>query len=202
MTAIAISLLLSAVYTATIPMGHFPGRWSVKAGSVAALAWMARRYPLLALALACGSVGDALLDLSPAYFVPGLVAFLCGHIAYTAWFLRSGRKTPAGAYALILYAALFLAWLWPSLGALRFPVLAYVAAITTMAITSFRVGGWVAAGAVLFLVSDSLLAANRFRTPLPLRDWLVWLTYYCGQLAIAYGFCRQALKVSARAPAV
>jgi hypothetical protein len=35
-----------------------------------------------------------------------------------------------------------------------------------------------------------LLAADRFRGPLPARDWLVWTTYYAGQLAIAVGYPR------------
>lgn len=183
-----VSLVCSAIYTLTIATGPFPGRWAVKTASIAALAVMARRHPVLALALAFGSLGDALLDLSSSYFVYGLVAFLCGHIAYTVYFARTGDSaSKIAAAALAAYSIAYLAWLWPGLGAMRIPVVFYVAAITVMAVTSFRLGWVVAAGAVLFLISDSLLAANRFRMPVPGRDWLVWLTYYFGQLAIATG---------------
>src|ERR1039457_4679552 len=47
---------------------------------------------------------------------------------------------------------------------------------------------WVAVGAILFLISDSLLAVNKFKTPVPYRDFLVWSTYYAGQYGIAVGF--------------
>lgn len=197
MKALIVSISCSAIYALTIPIGSFPGRWAVKAASIAALAVMARKYPLLALALAFGALGDALLDIDLGLFVFGLVAFLCGHLVYTVVFARSGQQDPGHlpGLALVMYAGVFVWWLWPSLGSLRIPVMVYIAAITAMAAMSFRVDKWVAAGAVLFLISDSILAANRFKTTLPMRDWLVWLTYYAGQLAIACGYlARQARR--------
>ena len=196
-----LSILCSAVYSSSFVLGSFPGRWAVKAASITLLAFLARKYPLLALALALGSVGDALLDISSAYFVYGLVAFLLGHVVYTICFMRTGRLRPGGlaAVGLVIYSAVFVVWLWPSLGAMRVPVLIYIAAITAMAATSFRVGGWVAVGAVLFLISDSLLAANRFKMEIPLRDWLVWLTYYGGQVAIALGYLKVFEMMETRA---
>ncbi len=191
---LVLSLLCSAIYTVTIATGPFPGRWVVKTASIAALAFMVRRYPMLALALAFGSLGDALLDLSPSFFVAGLIAFLIGHIVYTICFLKTPQKVSWSSAAVVIYAGVFLAWLWPSLGAMRVPVLCYIAAITTMVVMSLRIGGWVAAGAILFLLSDSLLAANRFKIELPMRDWLVWLTYYGGQLGIAIGYLRWAAR--------
>ena len=41
-------------------------------------------------------------------------------------------------------------------------------------------------GAILFLVSDSILALDKFRSPLPLRDLLVMSTYYAAQLLIVW----------------
>jgi len=63
-----------------------------------------------------------------------------------------------------------------------------MAAITAMAVSSIasRIRPeWVVAGAILFLISDSILAANKFVGPVPLRGWLVWSTYVLGQ----YGLC-------------
>jgi len=40
----------------------------------------------------------------------------------------------------------------------------------------------------LFLISDSILAVNKFKTEVPLRDYLVWATYYAAQYAITTGF--------------
>jgi uncharacterized membrane protein YhhN len=185
--ALAISLLCSAVYTIAMPFGRHP---VIKAGAVAALAVLARRYPLAAVALLLGSAGDALLEIGPEFFVAGLAAFLCGHVVYTFCFIRTGKRpiSAIAAAGVVLFACAFTAWLWPHLGALRIPVALYIAAISAMAITSFRLGGTVPAGALLFLASDSLLAANRFVTPLPAAGYAIWLTYYAAQFLIAFGF--------------
>ena len=45
----------------------------------------------------------------------------------------------------------------------------------------------------LFLISDSILAINKFKSPLPLRGYLVWATYYLAQYGIAIGFLREKL---------
>jgi uncharacterized membrane protein YhhN len=194
--AIPASLLLSGAYATTFAWGAFPGSWLVKALSVALLAFATRRHRLLALALALGATGDALLDLDPGYFAFGLAAFLLGHLTYAACFLRipSASRWPGWQWATAVGAGLFLVWLWPVLGGMRLAVLCYFVAITLMVLSSFRVGGWVLAGALLFLLSDALLATHRFRQPVPLRDWLVWGTYYAGQFAIATGFSRRMLK--------
>jgi hypothetical protein len=42
-----------------------------------------------------------------------------------------------------------------------------------------------ASGAISFLISDSLLAIHKFKTPVRLRDYLVWVTDYAGQCGIA-----------------
>ena len=62
----------------------------------------------------------------------------------------------------------------------------------------FRSSRWVLAGAVLFLISDSLLGAGRFKTQIPLRGFLVWTTYYAGQCAITLGVLSEpAARVAA-----
>ncbi len=186
---LVFSVLCSALYLAGLALGGFPGAWAVKAASVAALAMLARRNRGVAAGLALGSLGDALLDLSPQFFVAGLAAFLCGHIVYIFSFLRTGRKPVLRlpAAGVVVFAASFLVWLWPTLGPLRIPVALYVGAISVMAATSFRMGGTVPLGALLFLLSDSLLAANRFVAPLPLAGYAIWITYYAGQWLIARG---------------
>lgn len=185
-----VSLAASAAYASTFVLGGFPGSWAVKASSVALLAALARRHRPLAAGLLCGATGDALLDLDPNYFLAGLVAFLAGHVLYALCFWRHGRRAagPLAQAGVLLVATGFIAWLWPSLGVMRLPATCYFAAITAMVLASLRVGGWVSAGALLFLASDAVLATDRFRAGIPLRDWLVWSSYYGGQLAIALGF--------------
>lgn len=52
-----------------------------------------------------------------------------------------------------------------------------------------------ASGAISFLISDSLLAIHKFKTPVRLRDYLVWVTDYAGQCGIALRGRAQAESV-------
>jgi uncharacterized membrane protein YhhN len=52
---------------------------------------------------------------------------------------------------------------------------------------------WVIGGAILFMASDGLLAAEKFLAPAisPHRVWMryaVWVLYYAAQLGITLGF--------------
>ncbi len=158
-----------------------------------------RTLACLGIAQALSCLGDVLLDLGASYFTFGLAAFLLSHVEYaTVWLLyrpRPFRTTAArtGLAALVIvYAIGFGAWLAPGLGGLAGPVLLYVAAITTMVVSAAfsRLPVGVACGAVLFLVSDSILAADKFKFAVPGRDLLVWPTYYLGQLLMAVVFVR------------
>lgn len=59
-----------------------------------------------------------------------------------------------------------------------------------MVVASRRVGAGVTAGALLFLLSDSVLAANRFHAPVPASGYIVWVAYYSGPVLIALGCTR------------
>ena len=175
---LALSLVSSAAYLVA------PGvAWKGLAVSPLALLVFLLRQRLLALALALGSLGDVLLDLSPGLFVAGLSAFLVGHLVYTALWIRNWprplplrtRAAPLGL--LFLCVAALCAWLIPALGGMAVPVVFYMMAITVMAAGAIITGyGWVALGAVLFVISDSLIGIHKFRMPIPYRDFLVWTT--------------------------
>src|SRR5262249_47665044 len=96
----------------------------------------------------------------------------------------------------LTYSLLLSQWLSPSLGAVAGPVMLYVCAITVMVVAALLAGfskPWVYTGALLFLLSDSIIAVNKFKAPVPLRDYLVWATYYLGQYGIAIGFLWEKL---------
>jgi uncharacterized membrane protein YhhN len=151
----------------------------------------------LGTALLLSSIGDVLLDLDPGLFVIGLGAFLTAHVLYTVIFFRNRARPVAlsGARIALLvlvlgYAALFARWLIPGLGALAAPVALYICAITAMVLTAILArfpSHLVVLGAFLFLVSDSVLAVDRFKTAVPMRGFLVWTTYYLAQYSIARG---------------
>jgi uncharacterized membrane protein YhhN len=78
----------------------------------------------------------------------------------------------------------------PSLGRLRMPVYAYFAVIMTMVAAAFFVKGapwYLGVGAVVFAVSDSLIAVRKFAKPFPGINEAVWVTYIAAQLMLTAG---------------
>ena len=85
--------------------------------------------------------------------------------------------------------------LWPRVAPdLRPPVAAYAAAILGMGVSALTLDNvWIIAGAILFMASDGLLAAEKFVVAAVSlhRKWMrraVWALYYAAQLAITLGF--------------
>jgi uncharacterized membrane protein YhhN len=94
----------------------------------------------------------------------------------------------------LVYSLLVSSWLWPGLGTQAVPVMVYSCAITVMTVSTILAGfskPFVWIGALLFVISDSLIAAGRFKTAVPLAAYLIWPTYYLGQYGIAIGFLRE-----------
>lgn len=121
--------------------------------------------------LACSTTGDVLLALSRRVFVAGMLAFSLAHVAYIYAFTRI---THLGLNALLLpvlvYAAATVAYLWPHLGRLRPAVAVYALLISLTVYSAWN--GWLAArssaslaaaaGASLFVVSDTFTSVRRF----------------------------------------
>lgn len=144
---------------------------------------------LFVVALAFSLAGDLFLMLPSDAFVGGLGSFLLGHIAYA---LGLAREVESGT-ALAVGVALVVAAVGPTAariiaGArgtdrrLAAPVAVYVAAIGTMgtlALATFDLSA--AAGAVLFMASDSLIGWDRFVAPIPWVRPVIMATYHGGQ---------------------
>lgn len=159
-----------------------------------------RRFVRIGLVLSLA--GDVFLLWPKEGFLLGLVAFLLAHLAYIAAFcvpLRlAARPLVFAAYASI--ALLVLVPLWPGIpGALRAPVVAYVVCLAMMAAQAFTwwrdsaargapdtlLARRAAFGGALFMVSDSLLAINKFGFPLPLSSLWILSSYWLAQGCIA-----------------
>lgn len=193
---------LAVLYMATLPRKPYAGSYLVKAAPILLLAWVAAtrvdgpaRVWLL-LALLFSAAGDVLLDLDTGdspFFVAGLGAFLVAHIWYVVAFSTGGLVVGATAWVVVpvVTAAALLLWrLYPRLGRLRGPVVAYVTvivAMTTTAALGRASSGLLLVGALLFMLSDSLIAVNKFLRPIPARDYLVMATYYAAQCLITLG---------------
>lgn len=165
--------------------------WVCKPATLAALiGWAAvgpAPSPWLLAALVFSLAGDVLLMLPGDRFTAGLAAFLVGHVAYLAAF-----DTPVGRWLLwTLVVVVATGWVFvPVLAAvrasLRPAIVVYGLTLAGMTASAIASGSPVAAaGGVLFLVSDSLLAWNRFVRALPGERAAVHVTYHLGQLALA-----------------
>ncbi len=163
-----------------------------------AIAAFRSNMKLFALALLFSAAGDAFLAYDgERLFVPGLASFLVTHVLYAIVFVLATKDTattPMSAgrkvtFAVIpTFAVAYSAVLWPNLGALAIPVMVYIAAIVVMAMLSLRVRPIeVPLGAMLFMVSDSLIALEKFMWQAAWVGPLVWITYALAQLLITRG---------------
>lgn len=154
---------------------------------------MAGRDRPVQRALALGGAGDvALLGSSQAAFTAGLASFLAGHVAWIiALRQRPGggclRARPVLAVPHLAAFGALNAYLWKRTGDDRIPVLAYSAALLAMSLVALDSGSpRTAAGGALFLVSDTLLALEKFGgLHLPAHEGVVMAAYASAQALLA-----------------
>ncbi|MEG0386545.1 MAG: lysoplasmalogenase [Solibacillus sp.] len=140
---------------------------------------------LITIGLIICAVGDYTLQ----WFIVGLCFFLIGHIFYIfAFRTTNNAKTPLyvqislGAYALFM-----VVWIAGSVynrgeTILAIAVVAYMTVILLMGLTSFRTGSpFAITGALLFIISDSILAIDRFIFEVSYSHQLIMFTYYGAQ---------------------
>jgi uncharacterized membrane protein YhhN len=152
---------------------------------------------LVGLALSLGGDVALMFEENRKAFALGLGFFLLAHVSYALVFSLLGRVSWLdGASALVLLAAGIGTYrlLRRNLGAMRLPVIAYIVVISVMVnralstLSSPLFGAAQAAmvglGAVLFYVSDFILAICLFRRPWRYRP-ISLASYYGGQLLIA-----------------
>jgi uncharacterized membrane protein YhhN len=143
----------------------------------------------------------------PAPFRVGLVLFLLAHVVYGAAFVffagRVWQLAPISALFFGLGTAVYLLLL-PGLGKMKVSVGVYILIISFMAaaavstLYSDRITSTtailVAAGSLLFYISDVILALNRFRLPMKYNR-LSLIPYYAGQFLIAASTYYYVLEV-------
>ena len=154
----------------------------------------------IVIGLVFSLAGDVALLWPVQGFLAGLVAFLLGHLSYLVALTRRVKflaSPPAfGAWAIV--AASVLASLWAGVPAdMRAPVLVYVTALSAMAAQATSVwlarrgqtdaAKWrtVAIGAALFVLSDAILATDKFVGGIPRPTLWNLAIYWLGQWFIA-----------------
>jgi len=158
-----------------------------------------RIYVMAALVFSWG--GDVFL-MKNDMFVIGLASFLVAHIFYIIAYHKtgasSGKLKPLDILKFILFGVVLIWLVYPGLGGMLIPVLLYALVLLTMGIWSHKRRGatslnsftMVAAGAMLFVISDGLIAINKFAFEVPAERILVMSTYIAAQYLIVQGLLR------------
>jgi uncharacterized membrane protein YhhN len=145
------------------------------------------------VALVLSLVGDVFLLGDDRWFVPGLAAFLAGHVAYVVGFVLA---EPWRWWSFAL-AGVALGMLAVTVGrrivagaverrpALRVPVASYLGVISLMVAVAAAAGtGWAVGGAGLFLSSDTVLGWRQFVARQPWMPVTIMVTYHVAQAAL------------------
>jgi uncharacterized membrane protein YhhN len=158
-------------------------------------------------------VGDVALLIDSRYgsfFIYGLIAFLLAHICYIAYFYKARKLNaiitfkPFSSLLILAYITVFYISIYPFLGAMKIPVLIYAVIIALMLLASIHAfnlraqgfGVISVAGTLIFAVSDSMLAINRFVLPFEHAPFFIMLTYGIAQFLIVEGAARNLRALS------
>ena len=168
-----------------------------------------RHFYLLMLALFFSWWGDNFLIFQksdPIYFLLGLSSFLLAHVFYVFVFAkglnwRDGfvAKNPGWLLLFLVYEIGFLYLLSGGLGEMFLPVCVYASFISLMGISALNRKGLVSSeafnlvfcGAMIFIVSDSTIAINKFYQPFGVAKVIIMFTYCFAQYLIVMGILKQ-----------
>ena len=175
---------------------------ALSAGAWSSAADGAGRWLVAALCLALA--GDlALLGRTARRFLAGVAAFLLGHLAYVVCFVALGLPSPTWAWAVVvlLFAMLVVtrdvapATYRLAGAAVAVPVALYSLVIAGMLVVAWQTGdALIAAGAAVFVVSDSMIGLSLGRTgfagPHGRTHTAVMVSYHVGQALMVAGVLR------------
>lgn len=149
--------------------------------------------------------GDGLI----IWFVVGLTAFLIGHIFYTIGFFKIWEYSlarflsfiPILAYGIFMSSEFVKALHNRNENELIIPVILYIAVISLMFWSAIMSGQLYAIiGSLLFVISDSVLAWNKFISSIPFSGSIIMITYYLAQFLIAFSLFHTVKQVKIQKP--
>ena len=195
MPAFIIALLSACLFVYGLLADVHILRLCTKPIPVLLLLWMVyrdKRRDLWTLGALCFSlIGDVILELPNIFpFALGLLSFLFAHLFYIRRFLHAPTQKiwwpllPISMYCISLFT-----YMTPNLGPLMIPVGVYVFVIATMlwsaCVYTYTTKQYLLlAGAILFVMSDSLIAINKFITPFSQARYAIIVTYWVAQYMI------------------
>lgn len=206
---------ISVIYLLIIFVGREDLAWYLKPFLLPFLLLIVYRFEnfpskrILLTALSFSWIGDIVLmfaEKGEIYFIIGLIAFLISHIFYIILFLRQYKDTNAvkiplfwlSCVVILFYLKTMISLLFPTLGGLKIPVTVYATTISLMLIIALKgyfewknnARYFILIGAISFVVSDSLLAINKFHSILPDASFWIMITYLAAQFCITSGILK------------
>jgi uncharacterized membrane protein YhhN len=155
----------------------------------------------VALALVFSWAGDIFL-ISSDWFIQGLVSFLIAHvfyiIAYQQTGAANGQLKALDIVKFSVFGIVLIGIIYPGLGTMLIPVLCYAAILLVMGIWAHKRRGattarsfvLVATGAMLFVLSDGMIAVNKFAVAIPHERILIMSIYITAQYLIVQGLLK------------
>jgi len=170
---------------------------------------------LILIALLFSWFGDLFLMIDeqyPVLFIFGLASFLISHLLYIFAFNQSAhpplnvpliKRHPWIIFLLIVFGSYIFKILQPGLGEMVVPVIIYLIAILSMFVFALNRWGkvskqsflWITFGALFFIISDSILAFDKFHMHIKNAHLFIMVTYMFAQYAIARGAYLQILEI-------
>ncbi len=162
---------------------------------------------LVVAALIGSWFGDTFLmfqDYNSMFFIFGLGSFLIAHLAYIMAFYKfKGKKNQVVLISTSLFFAAYslnlLLALWPGLNDMLIPVIVYAFVLTVMGIIgvvrNYGISILIVLGAILFIISDSLIAYNKFVEPVIYSRISIMFTYILAQFLIVKGLSNRMIKI-------
>lgn len=205
--------LLAVIYIATMSGVPYRGHYLVKALPIIFLACLVfwfyfkkslntQAHFLFGMGFVFSSFGDITLASTVSNsFVIGLGFFLIAHICYIAAFLRMNRVRFVARKGLLsgvlIFGGVMAFMVLPTTGEYQFPVTIYLLVITTMGCFSLvQRENFLPffMGALIFMVSDGIIAINKFVEPVPHASLWIMATYYIAQGLMARGILTTSCK--------
>jgi uncharacterized membrane protein YhhN len=156
------------------------------------------------LALISSWAGDVFL-ISDGWFTAGLIAFLFAHLFYIIAYHKTGaaqgQLRVMDVVKFTVYGIVLIGVIYPGLGDMLLPVLIYAVVLLFMGVWAHKRRGatspasfrMVATGAILFALSDGLIAINKFAFDVPAERILVLSIYMTAQYLIVQGLIKHEI---------
>ncbi len=163
---------------------------------------------LVTTALIFSFIGDVQLIYAGEFdylFTGGVLAFMLAHIMYIIQFSRNRNKETGflvPLVILILYAGSLFWYLMDSLHGFMLPVAIYMLSILIMILFAYLRRDeisdnsyiYILLGALLFMLSDSIIAITRFKSDIPFSGVMVMAIYGVAQLSMVLGILKSDPK--------